>query len=65
MSLYNLVIPLGITTIALMLITALLGLRSKILAAKLRLRIHKLAAVITILLALFHGSIVFYYNFLQ
>jgi len=63
--LYGLVVPIGITIVVLLIVTALLGLKSKMIPVKMRVRIHKIIAVIAITLALIHGSIVFYTNYIQ
>ncbi len=64
MTLYDLIIPLGISTVSFLIITALFGRRTKLIKAKLRLRIHKILAVTTIILALSHGGIVLYNQFM-
>ena len=62
MSLYSFVIPLGIASIVGLIITVLLGLRTKIFPAKLRLRLHIVFAIIVLVIALVHGSIVLYFQ---
>lgn len=64
MALSDFIIPLGIITLSLLIITALFGRRTKIIKAKLRLRIHKILAVTTITLALSHGGIVLYNQYM-
>lgn len=58
MNLYNLVLPLGIVTYSLLTITLLLGVVKKIFKPQLRLRLHKVLAIITLILATVHGLIV-------
>jgi len=62
MPLYQLIIPLGILTISSLIVTVLLGVRSKILRAKHRIKIHITFAIITLLLAFIHACIVIYTN---
>lgn len=63
MSLFQLIIPLGITTICCLIITIVLGLRTKILSAKIRRKVHITFAIITLVLAVIHSGIVLYtYN---
>jgi hypothetical protein len=62
MTLYDFVIPLGITTISLLVLTVLFGLRTKIIKAKIRLKIHITLAIITLVVALIHSGIVLYYQ---
>jgi hypothetical protein len=59
---YQFVIPLGIATIICLFITVLLGVRTKIIQSKIRLKIHIGSAIATLILALIHGGIVIYYN---
>ncbi|MBN1700105.1 MAG: hypothetical protein JW881_21520 [Spirochaetales bacterium] len=59
---YQLVIPLGIATIICLIITFLLGLRTQLVKAGLRVKIHIGFAITTLVLAVVHGGIVIYYN---
>ena len=62
MSLFQLIIPLGITTISCLFITILLGLRTKIIPIKIRRKVHITFAIITLILAVIHSGIVIYTN---
>ncbi|MBN2737995.1 MAG: hypothetical protein JXR70_13500 [Spirochaetales bacterium] len=52
----NIGVVLGISTLIFLLITAFLGLRTNFFKAKTRLRVHKICALTTVLLALIHGG---------
>jgi hypothetical protein len=60
MSLYQLIVPIGITTLSLLIITILLGLRTKIIPAKIRIKLHITLALITLTIAIIHSGIVLY-----
>ena len=60
MSLFSLIIPVGIATISCLVITVLLGLRTKLLPAKIRVKVHIIFAVITLVLAMIHAGIVIF-----
>jgi len=60
MFLYDLVLPIGIAAYSFLFITILLGLIKKIIKPKLRLRLHKIGAIITISLATIHAAIIIF-----
>lgn len=55
---------LGIITLSAMVLTAFFGLRTPFFKAKIRLRIHKILAIISIILALIHGAYILYNYYL-
>ncbi len=59
MDLYNLIFPLGLTTFAFLLTTVLSGAR----VIKLKVKYHKLLGILTIILAICHGSLAIYFKF--
>ncbi len=59
MDLFNLIIPLGIISYCLMLLAVLTGAR----VIKLKVKHHKLIALIALIGASFHLGLVIYYNY--
>jgi hypothetical protein len=57
--LYSLVMPLGIATYVVLLVTFLVGLR----VIKVKFKIHKVLAIITLLLASLHAILILYLNY--
>ncbi|MBN2532666.1 MAG: hypothetical protein JXB88_07235 [Spirochaetales bacterium] len=60
MSLFDFIIPIGIITISCLVITVILGLRTNLFPAKIRVKLHITIAIITLVLALIHAGIVIY-----
>jgi hypothetical protein len=64
MSLYDFVVPLGITSLSVALLTVGLGVFRKRIPAKPRVLMHKICGFVLLALALTHGGIVFYFTYL-
>ena len=58
---YQLILPLGLTTFTLMLITVLIGTR----VLKLKIKYHKLFGKLTFIVAIIHGSLAIYLNYFR
>ena len=61
MNLYQLILPLGLTTFGLLLITVLLGAR----VIKAKIKYHKIFGILTFIVAITHGSLAIYLNYLR
>ena len=53
---YQLIIPLGITTLSLLTLTLLMGLRM----IKVRFKVHKTFGILTFVFALLHAGLILY-----
>jgi hypothetical protein len=62
MSLYDIVVPLGIASLSLALITVVFGFFRKLLPAKPRVLIHKVLGFLLLLVAATHGAIILYFK---
>lgn len=61
MELYSLVIPLGILTFVLLLLTLLMGLR----VIKVRFKTHRLFGILTFMSAILHAGLIVYLSYFE
>jgi hypothetical protein len=61
---YDFIVPLGITTYGLVLVTMFFGMRTKILPAATRRKVHIVLSVLTLLSATAHAALVLYIKFM-